>query len=95
MGVHIDRLECAWVHERHHMEMLSSVSLGVADQQMMIQDKMTDLVFETDLRDARLVLLLLEENSSPVGQKGHVGVVQLNGLAVRFQRLCEALIENN
>lgn len=53
----------------------------------------TELVFATDLGDARLVFLLFEVNSGPVGQKGHVGVVQLDGLAVCFQCLRKALIE--
>lgn len=48
----------------------------------------------TDLGDARLVLLLLEENRRSVGHKGHVGAVQLDGLAVRFQCLRKALSVN-
>lgn len=58
-------------------------------------DNETELVFTTDLGDARLVLLLLEENSSSVGQEGHVGVVQFDGLAVSFQRLRKALVDSN
>ena len=48
----------------------------------------------TDLRNARLILLLLEENSSSIGHEGHVGVVQLDGLGVGFQRLRKVLKED-